>query len=314
MSRDNRLVEVMAVSGPSLPGTGKGIVREAGGNPESVFRRCKTAHWCPLKRPARRRQRRWVRAGKVLRRHRRGIEEFLEPADDPVRQRSPGRLTRRQRHGVSVGSGMQNTLATVAARPSAAVLCEPGLPATSHVSRAWGLVWNLPESSRVSASVAVTTWPRRRAMRAGGRIATTTWGGCYRFESYDPDTGGLVSRKSAQLGHSQELMGFGFLNELAGDVAPGATISPIPSCGGLAGQFLQGQMIWEIPVQKGPIPQAVSDAATHPGIILRDVNRKSWLLCWGGGSKSNLTDKIGPTKQLLEKLHKPGFEVRINHP
>ncbi len=119
-------------------------------------------------------------------------------------------------------------------------------------------------------------------MRAGGQIATKTWGGFYRFESYDPDTGGLVSPKSAQLGHSQELMGFGFLNELAGDVAPGATISTVPSSGGLAGQDLQGQMIWEVPVPKGPVPQSVLDAATHLGILLRDVNGKSWLLCWGG--------------------------------
>ena len=88
--------------------------------------------------------------------------------------RSPGRLTRPQRHGVSVGSGMQNAVATVAALPSAAVLCEPGLPATRRLSRAWGLVWNLAESSRVSASVAVTTWPRRSAARAGGQRAART--------------------------------------------------------------------------------------------------------------------------------------------
>jgi len=174
MSHDTRLAEVTVVTGPSLTGTGKGIIREAGGDPESVFRRCKTAHWCPLKRPARRRQRRWVRAGKSIRRHRRGLEEFLEPAHDLVGPRSPGRLTRPQRHGVSVGSGLENALATVAALPSAAVLCEQGLPATRRVSRAWGLVWKLAESSRVSASVAVTTWPRRSAARAGGQRAART--------------------------------------------------------------------------------------------------------------------------------------------
>ena len=69
---------------------------------------------------------------------------------------------------------MQNALATVAARPRAAVLCDPGLPATRRVSRAWGLVWKLPESSRVSASVAVTTWPRRSAARAEGPRAART--------------------------------------------------------------------------------------------------------------------------------------------
>jgi hypothetical protein len=145
-------------------------------------------------------------------------------------------------------------------------------------------------------------------VRAGGRIATKTWGRCYRFESYDPDTGGLVSPKSAQLGHSQELMGFGFLNELAGDVAPGATISTIPSSGGLAGQDLQGQMIWGVCSERAvsAISLGCGDSPWDP------PSGKSWLLC-GGGSKSNLTDKVGPTKQRLGR-HKLGIGVRIIHP
>jgi hypothetical protein len=45
---------------------------------------------------------------------------------------------------------------------------------TSFLSRGWDLIWKLPESSRVSASVAVTTWPKKSAARAGGQRAART--------------------------------------------------------------------------------------------------------------------------------------------
>ncbi|HBH51782.1 MAG TPA: hypothetical protein DDY91_07820, partial [Planctomycetaceae bacterium] len=122
-------------------------------------------------RPARRRQRRFVRGRKSIGRRPDAREVFLEPEDDHVSPRSPQRRSHRLRRDVSATRRTETAVATVAARPSAAVLCEPGLPATSRVARAWGLVWNLAESSRVSASVAVTTWPRRSAARAGGQRA-----------------------------------------------------------------------------------------------------------------------------------------------
>ncbi len=111
-------------------------------------------------RPARRRQRRFVCGRKSIGRRPRAREVFLETEDDHVSPRSPQRRSRRLHRGVSATRRTETAVATVAALRSAAVLCEPGLPATSRVSRAWGLVWNLMESSRVSASVVVTTWPR----------------------------------------------------------------------------------------------------------------------------------------------------------
>jgi len=125
-------------------------------------------------RPARRRQRRFVRGRKSIGRRPHARDVFLEPEDDHVSPRSPQRRSHRLRRGVSATRRTKTAVATVAALPSTAVLCEPGLPATSRVARAWGMVWNLAESSRVSASVAVTTWPRRSAARAGGQRAART--------------------------------------------------------------------------------------------------------------------------------------------
>jgi len=65
-------------------------------------------------------------------------------------------------------------LATVAALPGVAVLCESVVPTRSALSRGWNLIWNLPESSRVSASLAVTAWPKTSATRDGGRGARRT--------------------------------------------------------------------------------------------------------------------------------------------
>ena len=59
-------------------------------------------------------------------------------------------------------------------RPRALGLTLLGDRLSAEQAQAWGLIWNLTESSRVSASVAVTTWPRRSAMRAGGQSAART--------------------------------------------------------------------------------------------------------------------------------------------
>ena len=73
-------------------------------------------------RPARRRQRLWVRTGKSIRRRRRGREEFLEPEDDHVSPRSPQRRSHRLRRDVSATRRTETAVATVAALPRAAVL------------------------------------------------------------------------------------------------------------------------------------------------------------------------------------------------
>lgn len=97
-------------------------------------------------------------------------------------------------------------------------------------------------------------------------------GGYVRLDSYDPETGEIVSRKFTQFSEIQESTGEAYVNELATKYPPGSTIANVPSSGPLAGQQLQGQMILEVPVQNGPIPQSVLDAANEQGIIIRDTN------------------------------------------
>jgi RHS repeat-associated protein len=100
--------------------------------------------------------------------------------------------------------------------------------------------------------------------RAGG-------GHHVRVDSYNPRTGEIVSRKHTQFNDIQESTGVGYVNELASTYPPGAKIANVPTQrvgsghanAGLAGQRLQGQMILEVPVQTGAVPQAVIDAANR---------------------------------------------------
>lgn len=97
-------------------------------------------------------------------------------------------------------------------------------------------------------------------------------GGYVRLDSYDPQAGEIVSRKFTQFSEIQESTGVNYVSELANKYPPGSTIANVPSSGALAGQQLQGQMILEVPVQNGPIPQSVLDAAAEQNIVIRDVN------------------------------------------
>jgi transposase len=92
-------------------------------------------------RPGRRRQRRFVRGRKSINRRPHTREAILEPEDDHVSPRSPQRRSRRLHRAVSATRRTETAVATVAALPSAAVLCEQGLSTTRRVSRAWELVW-----------------------------------------------------------------------------------------------------------------------------------------------------------------------------
>ncbi|MFN9370675.1 MAG: hypothetical protein ACK6D3_02200, partial [Planctomycetaceae bacterium] len=122
-------------------------------------------------RPGRRRQRRFVCNRKSLRHRLSGHEAFLEPGDDQIAPRSPGQRNRRVLRDVSAARRRETALATVAALPGAAVLCESVVPTRRAMSRAWGRIWNLPESSRVSASLAVTACPRSSPLRETARPA-----------------------------------------------------------------------------------------------------------------------------------------------
>ena len=71
-------------------------------------------------------------------------------------------------------SRAETALAIVAALPGEAVLWESVVPTRSAISRGWGRIWNRPESSRLSALVAVTAWTKSSAMRDAGRAAPRT--------------------------------------------------------------------------------------------------------------------------------------------
>ena len=46
---------------------------------------------------------------------------------------------------------------------------------------------------------------------------------------------------------------------------------PTNQASGLAGQRLQGQLFLEVPVQTGPVPPGVLDAAAKAGVVIRDI-------------------------------------------
>ena len=96
-------------------------------------------------------------------------------------------------------------------------------------------------------------------------------GGYVRLDAYDDLAGEIVSRKLTQLGAVQEGTGIGYLRELAAKYPAGARVANVPSSGPLAGQFIQGQQILEVPIQTGPIPQAVLSEARRLHIVIRDV-------------------------------------------
>jgi hypothetical protein len=181
-------------------------------------------------RPARRRPRRFVRNRKSLRQRLPGREEFQEPGDDHIAPRSPDRRDRPLRRNVSAARRTETALATVAALPGAAVLCESVVPTRSALSRGWNRIWNLPESSRVSASVAVTAWPKSSATRDAGRGARRTgfgaglrrgmavvlavaalacWLGKSPVSPGAPSTAGRVAAGPAQAGHSPAMRPLG---------------------------------------------------------------------------------------------------------
>ncbi|MBI1831876.1 MAG: hypothetical protein HYR84_10550 [Planctomycetes bacterium] len=97
-------------------------------------------------------------------------------------------------------------------------------------------------------------------------------GGYYRLDSYNPQTGEIVSRKLTQFAEIDRRTALQYINELARKYPPGTIIADVPSSGPLAGQALRGRMILEVPVQTAPIPQSVIDAANRRGILIRDID------------------------------------------
>jgi len=97
-------------------------------------------------------------------------------------------------------------------------------------------------------------------------------GGYTRLDSYNPDTGEIVSRKLTQLSGVQEQTAVNYVNEIPSKYPIGSTIADVPSSGNLAGETLSGQYILEVPPQTSPVPQSVLDAASEAGVTIRDTN------------------------------------------
>ena len=102
-----------------------------------------------------------------------------------------------------------------------------------------------------------------------------------RLDSYDPQTGEIVSRKYTQLSEVSEETAIRYLKELEDKYSPGSIIADVPSnkTGSNEKIFelngdnvLRGQMILEVPVQHEAVPKKVIDYANLKGIKIRDTN------------------------------------------
>ena len=109
-----------------------------------------------------------------------------------------------------------------------------------------------------------------------------------RADSYKPDpvnpkNGEIVSRKSLELSNGQiafvdtDTM-IGHFQEFRLKYRSGATIADTPAARkmGLAGQKMEGQYIFEVPVQRYEIPDIIIQEATKRGIIIRDSEGKRY--------------------------------------
>jgi hypothetical protein len=91
-------------------------------------------------------------------------------------------------------------------------------------------------------------------------------------DTYNPQTGEIISRKFTQLGQIDPLDALGYLQELRVQYPPGAPIRTVPSTpGALVGEQLAGFQILEVPVQTTPIPESVLSYAEQAGITIRDT-------------------------------------------
>jgi hypothetical protein len=95
-----------------------------------------------------------------------------------------------------------------------------------------------------------------------------------KLDSYNPQLGEIVSRKFTQLAEVNESTAINYIREMTAKYAPGTKLANVPTNGALVGQVLRGQIILEVPVQNGPIPQTILEAANKARLIIRDINGK----------------------------------------
>ena len=79
-----------------------------------------------------------------------------------------------------------------------------------------------------------------------------------------------MSRKFTQLSEIQESTAIRYINEIPAKYSAGSVVADVPSGGDLVGSTLRGKYILEIPVQTGPVPRSVLDAADKAGVLIRD--------------------------------------------
>ena len=146
----------------------------------------------------------------------------------------------------------------------------------------WTFEGGSPSSSRgyYSFNEVYLKAPKKETKVAGDSPAKHKY---VRLDSYDPQTGEIVSRKYTQLSEVSEETAIRYLKELLDKYSPGSIIADVPSNKtGLNkdifkannGNILKGQMILEVPVQKADIPPNVLKYANDHRIKIRDIKDK----------------------------------------
>lgn len=99
-----------------------------------------------------------------------------------------------------------------------------------------------------------------------------------RLDSYVPGEE-IISRKLTQLAEVDVSTARRYIDELVQKYPPGTTIPNTPAnrANGLAGQTLDGDLVLQVPPQRGPIPEEVLRYAERQGVSIIDVNGVEYL-------------------------------------
>ena len=158
------------------------------------------------------------------------------------------------------------------------------LKADAKSEQAWfkrmmeGIRFNKERAKAYSFNEVYLEAPKKETKVAGDSPAKHKY---VRLDSYDPQTGEIVSRKYTQLSEVSEETAIRYLKELEEKYAPGSIIANVPSNISKAnagifkenkGNILDGQMILEVPVQHKAVPKEVINYANLKGIKIRDTN------------------------------------------
>ena len=139
-------------------------------------------------------------------------------------------------------------------------------------------VFNKERAKAYSFNEVYLEAPKKETKVAGDSPAKHKY---VRLDSYDPQTGEIVSRKYTQLSEVSEETAIRYLKELEDKYSPGSIIANVPSnkTGSNEKIFelngdnvLRGQMILEVPVQHKAVPKEVINYANLKGIKIRDTN------------------------------------------